>query len=225
MGNSKEEKHYYETSLTANMEDYIETIALLSKKNRVVRVRDIARELNIKMPSVSAALNKLKELKLIDYEKYGYIELTPSGAIIAEKIYDKHSLIARFLHELLKLDENQASEEACRLEHYLSPESCSQIYKLMKFFNRESEDKADWTEHLNIIMKRRTLINYSIGDMLRIIDHGSVDNSVCPLGACCTIHDVNNENSVITIDCNNRFVDIPFEQASTVYASYADPLI
>ncbi|MBN2435396.1 MAG: metal-dependent transcriptional regulator [Spirochaetes bacterium] len=219
---SKNEKHYYDTSLSANMEDYIETIALLSKKNRVVRVKDIARELNIKMPSVSAALQKLKELNLLDYEKYGFIELTDYGFKIAEKIYDKHSLIAGFLHDLLKLESNQSSEEACRLEHYLSAESCSQIYKLMQFYKNESAASSEWTIKLNSIMNCRTLINYTVGDKLRIIDQGEVNDSICPVGALCTIVDINNDCSVLSLSCNGKNMDIPFEAACTIYASYAE---
>ena len=63
------DKLYSSTDLTPNMEDYIEKIAFLSETNRVVRVRDIAAILKIKMPSVTAALNKLKEQGLIEYEK------------------------------------------------------------------------------------------------------------------------------------------------------------
>ena len=64
-----------DTGLTANMEDYMENIALLLNENDVVRVKDIAQKLNITMPSVTAALQKLKEKGLVDYEKYGHVQL------------------------------------------------------------------------------------------------------------------------------------------------------
>ncbi len=76
-GDSTGSEVFFEsTDLSANMEDYMETISLLSSRNRVVRVKDIAKTLKITMPSVTAALNKLREKDLIYYEKYGFIELT-----------------------------------------------------------------------------------------------------------------------------------------------------
>lgn len=144
---------FKDTNLTPNMEDYIETIAELLKTSKVVRVKDIAKNLEIKMPSVTAALNKLKEKNLINYEKYGYIELTSEGEIIAKRVQVKHKCIADFLNNFLGLKNKEADSEACKLEHYLSSNTCSQIEKLMKFFSEAKENNEKWvddlSEHLN----------------------------------------------------------------------------
>ena len=89
------EDSFESTDLSANMEDYMETIALLASRHRVVRVKDIARALKITMPSVTAALGKLREKGLIHYEKYGFIELTDRGRRVAELVYRKHSFLRR----------------------------------------------------------------------------------------------------------------------------------
>lgn len=159
---------FEETDLSANMEDYIETIALLSKKSKVVRVKDIAKSLNIKMPSVSAALIKLRDKELIEYEKYGYVELTEKGKDIASKVYQKHSCISAFLNKVLQLNKVQAEDEACRLEHYLSSQTCSQIQKFMEFY--EDSAQSEWKEKLSKHMKIRTLNNLSANDQAKVLE-------------------------------------------------------
>lgn len=141
------------TDLTANMEDYIETISILAENSKVVRVKDIAAKLNIKMPSVSAALSKLKEKGLIEYEKYGYIELTPLGKNEAAKVYNRHKILHYFLKDILGVSNSTADDEACKLEHYLSPETCQKINKLNIFFS------SDKIENQNCIEKIKSFLN------------------------------------------------------------------
>lgn len=147
------DKLYGSTDLTPNMEDYIEKIAFLSESNRVVRVRDIAAILKIKMPSVTAALNKLKEHGLIEYEKYGYIELTSRGGIIAKRVISRHLCLKEFFHHVLKLPEDKAEEEACRIEHHISPESCKRIHKLLLYYKSDEDKHKDWIRELEEAIK------------------------------------------------------------------------
>ncbi len=100
------------TELSANMEDYIEAIAVLARENRVVRVKDIARYLDIKMPSVTAALGKLKEKGLVNYEKYGYAELTEEGTKAATTVSRKHAFLKDFFHDVLRMGKDLSDEEA-----------------------------------------------------------------------------------------------------------------
>lgn len=144
---------YKDTDLTPHMEDYIEAIIILSSKNKVVRVKDIAKELNIKMPSVTAALNKLKDLKLIDYEKYGYIDLTEKGKEIAELVYNRHSCITEFFEKVLQLDPKLAEEEACKVEHHINPGTCKNIHKLLNFYIKEDDEEKDWVLRLKKYLK------------------------------------------------------------------------
>lgn len=217
---STHEKHFYSTELSAHMEDYIETISLLAQQNKVVRVKDIAAELDIKMPSVTAALNKLKEQGLILYEKYGYIELTRKGKTVAQKVYDKHRLIATFLNTILFIDSSQASEEACRLEHHISPETCTQLLKIMDFFQDESAKGEKWHARFQNIMQQRILINYAPGDRL-VIDHLTHQTKrphYLQKGALITIVSTDNESSTMEIRHNGEQYTIPFSEASAVYA-------
>ena len=147
--NSQLEERYRDTGLSSHMEDYMEAIAMLMVTNKVVRVKDIAKKLNIKMPSVTAALNKLKEMELIEYEKYGFIELTEEGRVIADRVYNKHSCLAQFFEKILKLSPEDADTEACKVEHALTANSCIQLHKFLRFFEKEEEAGEDWIARLH----------------------------------------------------------------------------
>jgi DtxR family Mn-dependent transcriptional regulator len=221
MSNScKPEKHFYSTNLTSNMEDYIETISILSEKNKVVRVKDIASELDIKMPSVTAALQKLKEQGLIHYEKYGYIELTSNGKILAQKVYDKHKLIANFLEHILFLNKNHSSEEACKLEHHMSPDTCTQLFKILDFFTNAEKENQEWYSKYRDVMRQRLLINFTTGDEVTIIE--TLDDTNLPgdlkVGSNIQIIEIDNTNSMLIIENNSINYTFTFNQASAVYA-------
>lgn len=139
---------YIATGLSSNMEDYMEAIAHLAEENKVVRVKDIAKYLDIKMPSVSSALNKLKEMNLIDYEKYGYIELTKKGKEIADNICKRHVCLSEFFETVLSLDSETADTEACKAEHDLSPEAFHKLHIFLDFWKEEEKDSKEWITRL-----------------------------------------------------------------------------
>ncbi len=103
--------------LTQSLEDYLEAILFLEKKNRVARVKDIAGALKVQMPSVTGAVRTLKDKGLVDYEKNSYITLTSRGMKIATSIYNKHQIVQRFLSEILMVKGDEAEEIACQIEH------------------------------------------------------------------------------------------------------------
>jgi len=164
-----ESSSFESTDLSSHMEDYIESIIILSETNRVVRVRDIAKHLNIKMPSVTAALNKLNERGLVHYEKYGFVELTEEGTRIGRAVYRKHSFLKNFFHDVLRMGRASSDKEACRLEHHLSPEACTQIYRLVEFYRSEKEAEIPWTGQLRTILDERLLSDLKEGDRAVIL--------------------------------------------------------
>ena len=112
-------------------ENYLETILILSQKLPVVRSVDIATELDFKKSSVSVAMKKLRENDHIVVSPEGYITLTPSGKEIADRIYERHTLLSSWL-ERLGVDSEIAAEDACRIEHVISSESLEAIKKHIK---------------------------------------------------------------------------------------------
>ena len=107
-------------------EDYLETILILGNRCSLVRAVDIAAEMGFKKPSVSVAMKNLREKEQIRVTPEGYIYLTDSGRAIAEMIYERHQLLSRGLMSL-GVDEQTATEDACRIEHVISQESFEAI--------------------------------------------------------------------------------------------------
>ncbi len=109
-------------------ENYLETILVLSKKSSFVRAIDIADALNFSKPSVSVAMKKLTKGGYIKVAKDGAITLTDTGLKIAEKIYDRHVFLTNWLISL-GVDQDIASEDACRMEHIISQQTMEALKK------------------------------------------------------------------------------------------------
>lgn len=103
-------------------EMYLETIHVLSQKNGHVRSIDISEHMGYSKPSVSRAVGLLKNGGYITVDKDGFITLTDSGTAVAQKIYERHTLLAQMLC-LLGVSAETAAEDACKLEHAISDES------------------------------------------------------------------------------------------------------
>ncbi|WP_278869376.1 metal-dependent transcriptional regulator [Ruminococcus bicirculans (ex Wegman et al. 2014)] len=111
-------------------ENYLETILILSQRKGKGEVRsiDIVNELEFSKPSVSVAMKNLRENGYITVDKDGYIRLTDKGLEIAEKMYERHTLLSQWLIKL-GVDDKVAVEDACRMEHVISAESFAAIKK------------------------------------------------------------------------------------------------
>ncbi len=107
-------------------EMYLETILVLSKKNPAVRAIDISEYMGYSKPSVSRAVGLLKSGGFITVDKDGFIALTEDGLTVANKIYERHTLLTQFLVRL-GVDPDTASEDACKLEHAISDASFEAI--------------------------------------------------------------------------------------------------
>ncbi|MCR4842491.1 MAG: metal-dependent transcriptional regulator [Eubacterium sp.] len=114
------------TSNNESSEDYLETILVLSQKLPAVRSIDVANEMDFKKSSVSVAMKNLRAKEMITVTDAGYILLTEKGRSVAEMIYERHVFLSNWL-ESLGVDEETASEDACRMEHDISPESFAAI--------------------------------------------------------------------------------------------------
>ncbi|MBE5860790.1 MAG: metal-dependent transcriptional regulator [Butyrivibrio sp.] len=113
-------------------EDYIETIYLLKKKKGFVRSIDVASELNFSRPSVSRAVGILKEDGYLTVGKDGELELTEQGLKKAKSVYEKHTNLTKFLMLTAKVNADVAENDACRIEHIISPETFKGIKKYLK---------------------------------------------------------------------------------------------
>lgn len=107
-------------------ENYLEAILILKEKNGAVRSIDVAHHLNLSKPSVSVAVKKLRENGFVEMGFDGQLSLTEKGFETAEKVYKRHILIKKFLLGIGVSEEN-ASEEACRIEHVISDETFEKL--------------------------------------------------------------------------------------------------
>lgn len=107
-------------------ENYLETILMLGQSGHPVRSIDIVNELGYSKPSVSVAMKKLRENGYINMDNDGYITLSETGLEIAERMYERHTLLSSFLIKL-GVDEKTAVEDACRIEHVISPETFQKL--------------------------------------------------------------------------------------------------
>lgn len=103
-------------------EMYLETILILSRENDRVRAIDIGEYMGFSKPSVSRAVGLLKQGEFIGVDRDGSITLTDAGREVAEKIYERHTVLTRML-VALGVDGVTAAADACRIEHDISDES------------------------------------------------------------------------------------------------------
>lgn len=117
-------------------EMYLETILILSQTSDRVRAIDVGEALGYSKPSVSRALGLLRNHGLIEVDSAGYITLTKTGREHAESIYDRHKTLTR-IFQLLGVRDEVASEDACRIEHYISEETFLAIKDHLRRYDKK----------------------------------------------------------------------------------------
>lgn len=117
-------------SIHESGEMYLEAILVLSQKNGFVRSIDVSEYLGYSKPSVSRAVGILKKGNYIVVDKDGSLTLTESGKTIAEKIFERHTVLSRLLIKL-GVSEETATADACKIEHAISDESFEAIKRYM----------------------------------------------------------------------------------------------
>ncbi len=106
-------------SILESGEMYLETIYILSRRSANVRGIDIGEYMGFSKPSVSRAVGLLKKAGLVFTDEQGFVRLTEEGEAKAKSIYERHTVLTKLLIAL-GVDEETATNDACRLEHYMS---------------------------------------------------------------------------------------------------------
>jgi DtxR family Mn-dependent transcriptional regulator len=141
------------TELTPSLEDYLETIWMEGQKDKVVRVKNITRSMNVKTSSVIGALKNLSDRGLVVHEKYGYIELTAKGEQLAKQVYEKHTTLTKFLHEILGIEKEAAEKDACQIEHHVTKKTMEKIIKFIQFIESCPEGIPQWLSNFHFYAK------------------------------------------------------------------------
>lgn len=119
------------TLLSPALEDYLEVMLDLQEKEHVIRVTDIAQQLQVAKPTVSQTIAKLKKLGMVLQESYGLISLTREGFAYAGRVQCRHRLLKDFLVDVIGVDEGTAEKEACMMEHVLSQDTMAKFNAFM----------------------------------------------------------------------------------------------
>jgi len=125
-------------SMHESAEMYLETIYTLSLNSTSVRSIDVAEALNYSRPSISRAVGLLKKDGYLLMDEEGFLTLTEEGRALAERIYERHTVLTAAL-EALGVDKETAAEDACKIEHDISDKSLAAIKAHMKQYGKAAE--------------------------------------------------------------------------------------
>lgn len=119
-------------NLGESLEDYLEALLILNEEHGKIRCVDVAKKMKVSKPSVNKAMNVLKEKGYVLQESYGDIHFTPEGKELAERVYQRHTTISKFLINILGVEPATADEEACHIEHVISEDTFQRISNYKK---------------------------------------------------------------------------------------------
>jgi DtxR family Mn-dependent transcriptional regulator len=131
-------------TLTASLEDYLETIFLLEKEFGVIRSVDIANKLDVKKPSVNSALKHLAKFGLIKHLPYSPVQLTEKGRTQAQSVLRRHTSLKNFLTKVLMVEEERAEEVACGMEHAIGEDITKRLIKFVEFVENSPILDIQW---------------------------------------------------------------------------------
>ncbi|MEZ5066512.1 MAG: metal-dependent transcriptional regulator [bacterium] len=123
-------KRYNEKEVSHSMAHYLQAVAGLKKDKGYARVGDIAERLGVSKSGVTSMLRSLQARGLVDHERYGCVELTDEGRTLATRTESNRHLLTLFFRDVLGVPEAIASEDACMIEHLVSPEAMSRLLRL-----------------------------------------------------------------------------------------------
>ncbi|MFA0888625.1 MAG: metal-dependent transcriptional regulator [Synergistales bacterium] len=139
--------------LTARGEDYLKTIYKLLKERKVVRVKDLSVIMEVRAPTVVGILTSLKAKGYVQQEPYGYLTLTEEGSTVASQLVEKEVSIRDFLREVLGLREEEAENNACAMEHYISPVCLERFLAFIRFVDLCEWGRPRWLEQFRLFVE------------------------------------------------------------------------
>jgi DtxR family Mn-dependent transcriptional regulator len=131
-------------ALSANMEDYLEAIFHISAEKKAARAKDIAERLNVKKSSVTGALRTLSEKGFVNYAPYDLITLTAEGQVLAKDVVRRHETLKDFFVKILLLDDAEAEEASCKIEHAISEKIVDRIINFVEFMEICPRGGREW---------------------------------------------------------------------------------
>jgi len=130
--------------LTASQEDYLEAIYHISAEKMAARAKDISIHLDVRASSVTGALRNLAKLGLINYAPYDLITLTDEGKIVAGEVVRRHQALEHFLVNVLGVEQREADEAACRMEHSVPKAIVDRLVKYAEYVEKCPKGGITW---------------------------------------------------------------------------------
>ena len=130
-------KRFGEKEVSHSMAHYLQAVASLKDEKGFVRVGDVADRLGVSKSGVTSMLRTLHTRGYVDHERYGCVELTPTGRQLAERTESNRRVLTVFLSDILAVAEPVAAEDACMIEHLVSPQVMVELLRLTSFMRSE----------------------------------------------------------------------------------------
>jgi DtxR family transcriptional regulator, Mn-dependent transcriptional regulator len=139
-------KRFGEKEVSHSMAHYLQAVAVLKTEKGHARVGDIAERLGVSKSGVTSMMRALQTRELVTHEKYGDVELTPLGQRLAQRTESSRRVLTMFLSDILGVPETIASEDACMIEHLVSPEVSIELLRLTRFMRSQHPAAARFRE-------------------------------------------------------------------------------
>ena len=134
----------HRAALSSNMEDYLEAIFHISSEKQAARAKDIADRLKVNKSSVTGALRSLSEKGYVNYAPYDIITLTDKGKVLAKDVVRRHETLKDFFVKILLVDEAEAEEASCKIEHAISDKILNRIINFVEFVEICPRGGQEW---------------------------------------------------------------------------------
>ncbi len=131
-------------SLSSIMEDYLEAIYHISSEKQAARAKDISDRLKVNKSSVTGALRSLSEKGLVNYAPYDLITLTVEGEQVAKEVVRRHETLKDFFMKILLLDEVEAEDASCKIEHAISNKIIDRVISFVEFMEICPRGGREW---------------------------------------------------------------------------------
>lgn len=133
-------------NLSESLEDYLEAIFHIETQKHAAKAKDIANRMNVSSSSVTGALRLLSEKGLVNYAPYDLITLTPEGKSLAKDVVHRHKILRDFFVRILYINDSEAEEAACRMEHGMSTAILDRITQFIHFLETCPVECREWLE-------------------------------------------------------------------------------
>ena len=214
--------------ITPRIEDYLEELFLLESTGRNVTVTDLAERLKITKGTVTATVQRLVELELLEHERYGNLRLTDAGRLKGMTVFRIHEGFRAFFHELLGLDREHSSEMACSMEHYVDNVTEERLYALLEYFRKARAEHQPWVDEIFLAIEKPVMLvpvpltlceAGSEGAVLRVTADEPLRKKIVDMGFVngSEVKIISTENHIYSCKIGKKIFELPLNEAATIW--------